>query len=279
VRLIQAHTCIQKFAGSSAILFIKEGKKSPFFKKNPHLFLGLLFIIAVPIVKLFASGKGDSGGHVLMMMTFIFSYRNNNQPTAIYPFGTFPRALKKAHVMMLPSCPLWYYDDPFTPLLTWCAKLFTVQHLYSQHPFIQMTDTDVTFLPKYHNMDPDCLYVMVLTSPPSLSRSRLWAGLGVRWPSQLHPVIQGLPVLESLPFNSLSVPGNKKFTTDITHLANYNKLDLILPTQESSNVADVGTARLYGSSVQTPAGRRVSPGESRECSNNRPEDEQGCAES
>jgi hypothetical protein len=50
-------------------------------------------------------------------------------------------------------------------------------------------------------------------------------------------------------------------------------------TRESSNVADVGTARLYGSSVQTPAGSRVSPGESRECSNNRPEDEQGCAES
>jgi hypothetical protein len=142
-----------------------------------------------------------------MMMTFIFSYRNNNQPTAIYPFGTFPRALKKAHVMMLPSCPLWYYDDPFTPLLTWCAKLFTVQQLYSQHPFIQMTDTDVTFLPKYHNMDPDCLYVMVLTSPPSLSRSRLWAGLGVRWPSQLHPVIQGLPVLESQTWRTWALRG------------------------------------------------------------------------
>jgi hypothetical protein len=51
---------------------------------------------------------------------------------------------------------------------------------------------------------------MILTSPPSLPRSRLWAGLGVRWPSQSHPVIQGLPVLKSLPFNSLSVPGYKK---------------------------------------------------------------------
>jgi hypothetical protein len=49
---------------------------------------------------------------------------------------------------------------------------------------------------------------MILTCPPSLSRSRLWAGLGVRWPSQSHPLIQGLPVLESLPFNSLSVPGS-----------------------------------------------------------------------
>ena len=71
-----------------------------------------------------------------------------------------------------------------------------------------MTDTDVTFLPKYHNMDPARLYLMILTSPPSLPRSRLWSGLGVRWPSQSHPVIQGLPVLESLPFNSLSVPTN-----------------------------------------------------------------------
>jgi hypothetical protein len=53
----------------------------------------------------------------LMMMTFICSCRNNNQTTAIYPLGTFPRGLKKAHVMMLPSCPLWYYDDPFTPLV------------------------------------------------------------------------------------------------------------------------------------------------------------------
>jgi ribosomal protein L37E len=63
---------------------------------------------------------------VLMMMTFtqfvlaettICSCRNNNQPTAIYPLGTFPWALKKAPVMMLPSCPLWYCDDPLTPLV------------------------------------------------------------------------------------------------------------------------------------------------------------------
>jgi hypothetical protein len=70
---------------------------------------------------------------LLLMMTFICSCRNNNQPTAIYPLGTFPRGLKKSHVMMLPSCPtsgtmmillsLW---------LKWwcvsqCAKHFTVQ--------------------------------------------------------------------------------------------------------------------------------------------------------
>ena len=67
---------------------------------------------------------------------------------------------------------------------------------------------------------------MILSSPPSLRLSRPWAGLGVRWPSQSHPVTQGLPVLESLPFNSLSVPGYKKLTTDITLLPDYNKLDL-----------------------------------------------------
>jgi hypothetical protein len=33
------------------------------------------------------------------------------------PIGYVPRGLKKAHVMMLPSCPLWYYDDPFIPLV------------------------------------------------------------------------------------------------------------------------------------------------------------------
>jgi hypothetical protein len=64
----------------------------------------------------------------MMMMTFICSCRNNNQPTVIYPLGTFPRGLKKAHVMMLPSCPLWYYDDPFIPFVdVGCAKHFTVQ--------------------------------------------------------------------------------------------------------------------------------------------------------
>jgi hypothetical protein len=82
---------------------------------------------------------------------------------------------------------------------------------------------------------------MILSSPPSLPLCRLWAGLGVRWPSQSHPVIQGLPVLESLPFHSLSVPGYKKMTTDITLLPDYNKLDLahshasILPSPPPSS--------------------------------------------
>jgi hypothetical protein len=89
-----------------------------------------------------------------------------------------------------------------------------------------MTGTDVTFFPKFHNMDPARLYFMILDSPPSLPLSRPWAGLGVLWPSKPHPVTQGLPVLESLPFNSISVPGYKNLTTDIILLPNYNKLDL-----------------------------------------------------
>ena len=62
---------------------------------------------------------------------------------------------------------------------------------HRQCPLIQMTDTDVTSLPEYHNMDPSRLYVMILTSPPSLSLSRPWAGLGVRWPSQSTPWLKG----------------------------------------------------------------------------------------
>ena len=40
VRLIQVHTCIQNFAGSSAVFFLGR-KKSFFFKKN-HLFFGVV---------------------------------------------------------------------------------------------------------------------------------------------------------------------------------------------------------------------------------------------
>jgi hypothetical protein len=79
-----------------------------------------------------------------------------------------------------------------------------------------MTDTDVTFLPNYNNMDLSTdlarLYTTMLTSPPSLPCSRLLARLGVRWPSQSHPVIQRLPVLQSSNHylsNSRSVPGYK----------------------------------------------------------------------
>jgi hypothetical protein len=78
-------------------------------------------------------------------------------------------------------------------------------------------------------MDPSRLYVMILTSPPSLTLSRPWAGFGVLWPSQSHPVTQGLPVLESLPFNSISVPGYKNLTTDIISHSFLTTTDWILP--------------------------------------------------
>jgi hypothetical protein len=162
-----------------------------------------------------------------MMMSFICSCRNNNQPTDIYPLGTFHRGLKKAHVMMLPSSALWYYDDFPPPLVDVVVReALHRSTTLSECPFIPMTDTDVTFLPNYNKMDLARLYVMILTSPPSLPRSRLWTGLGVRWPSQSHPVTQGLPVFESLPFNSLCVPGYTNLTTDIPNLLDYNQLDL-----------------------------------------------------
>ena len=39
------------------------------------------------------------------------------QPAHRYiPIGYVPPGVKKAHVMMLPSRPLWYYDGSFPPL-------------------------------------------------------------------------------------------------------------------------------------------------------------------
>jgi hypothetical protein len=53
-------------------------------------------------------------------------FLQKQQPAHRYiPIGYVPPGVKKAHVMMLPSRPLWYYDDPFTPLVD--AKHFTVQ--------------------------------------------------------------------------------------------------------------------------------------------------------
>jgi hypothetical protein len=74
-----------------------------------------------------------------------------------------------------------------------------------------MTDTDVTFLPEYHNMDPARLYVMILTSPPSLPLSRPWAELGVLRPSQSDPVTQGLPVPRVITFQVYQCPWIQKF--------------------------------------------------------------------
>ena len=76
---------------------------------------------------------------------------------------------RKTRVMMLPSCPLKYHDVSLSPVrLTWCctkhAPLYQPQCI-----FIQPTDTDVTLLPNYNNMDLACSHVMIHTSPPVIS--------------------------------------------------------------------------------------------------------------
>jgi hypothetical protein len=48
---------------------------------------------------------------------------------------------------------------------------------HPQCPFIQMTDTNITFLSCYNTVGHTRMYVMTLTSPPSLPLSRPWAGL------------------------------------------------------------------------------------------------------
>jgi hypothetical protein len=45
---------------------------------------------------------------------------------------------------------------------------------HPQCPFIQMTDTDVTFLSCYTIVGHTRMHVMTLTSPPSLPLSRPW---------------------------------------------------------------------------------------------------------
>ena len=58
--------------------------------------------------------------------------------------------------------------------------LYSLSGNHPQCPFIQMTDTDVTFLSCYNTVGHARVYVMALTSPPSLLLSRLWAELSVR---------------------------------------------------------------------------------------------------
>jgi hypothetical protein len=67
-----------------------------------------------------------------------------------------------------------------------------------------MTDTNVTFLSCYNTVGHTRMYVMTLTSPPSLSLSRPWAGLSMRRFMSSHLLIQGSSLLSVLPC-SLSV--------------------------------------------------------------------------
>ena len=67
-----------------------------------------------------------------------------------------------------------------------------------------MTDTEVTFLSCYNTVRHTRMYVMALTSPPSLPLSRPWAGLSMRRFMPSHLLIQGSSLLSFLPY-SLSV--------------------------------------------------------------------------
>ena len=91
---------------------------------------------------------------------------------------------------------------------------------HPQCPFIQMTDTKVTFLSCYNTVGHTHIYVMTLTSPPShgsvedtklstnkqhtlsLLLSRPWAGLSMRRFMSSHLLIQGSSLLSVLPYFS-----------------------------------------------------------------------------
>jgi hypothetical protein len=67
-----------------------------------------------------------------------------------------------------------------------------------------MTDTKVTFLSCYNTVGHTRMYVMTLTSPPSLPLSSPWAGLSMRRFMSSHLLFQGSSLLSVLPY-SLSV--------------------------------------------------------------------------
>ena len=75
---------------------------------------------------------------------------------------------------------------------------------HPQCPFTQMTETKVTSLSCYNTVGHARMYVMTLTSPPSLPLSSPWAGLNMRRFMSSHLLFQGSPLLSVLPY-SLSV--------------------------------------------------------------------------
>ena len=142
---------------------------------------------------------------LMMMMSFICSFRNKNEPKAIYPpsevlstteeRGTCDDASTMTLVVQ------WWFFVPF-------GKRGRVLHPlpvnHPQCPFIQMTDTDVTFLSCYNTVGHTRMHVMTLTSHPTLSLSRPWAGWSMRQFTPSHLLIQGSSLLSFLPY-SLSV--------------------------------------------------------------------------
>ncbi len=109
----------------------------------------------------------------------------------------------------------WWF---FVPFGKHGRVLNTLPVNHPQCPFIQMTDTDVTFLSCYNTVGHTRMHVMTLTSPPTLPLSRPWAGLSMRRLTQSHLLIQGSPLLSSLPY-SLSVfwiHAKKKLTLSVS---------------------------------------------------------------
>ena len=66
-------------------------------------------------------------------------------------------------------------------------------------PILQMTDTGITFPSCYNTVGHARVYVMALTSPPSLPLSRLWAELSVRRFMSSPLLIQGSSRLSVVP--------------------------------------------------------------------------------
>jgi hypothetical protein len=92
----------------------------------------------------------------------------------------------------------------FVPFGTRGRGLYSLSGNHPQCPYIQMPDTEVTFLSCYNTVGHARVYVMAITSPPSLPLSRLWAELSVRRFMSSPLLIQGSSLLLVLPY-SLSV--------------------------------------------------------------------------
>ena len=103
----------------------------------------------------------------------------------------------------------WWFFVPFGKR---GRVLDTLPVNHPQCPFIQMTDTDVTFLSCY-NIESSTnkqhtlfvghtrMHVMSLTFPPPLPLSRPWAGLSMRRFLSSHLLIQGSSLLSFLPYS------------------------------------------------------------------------------
>jgi hypothetical protein len=137
---------------------------------------------------------------LMMMMPFICSYRNKNEPTAIYPSWVLPHPEKKrstcGDAFTITLVVRWWF---FVPFGIRGRVLYSLSGNHPQCPFIQMTDTDVTFLSCYNIVGHARVCVITLTSPPSLTRSRLWAELSVRRFLSSPLLIQGSSLLSVLP--------------------------------------------------------------------------------